>query len=477
MDHISRLTNERDLERMRFIAQKNELVQQAHKLYADLEGVRETLDSSLKMTNISEETLAVTSACWSKLEERVDARLVHSQKLDDKIRSLLVYQGSLSRNLRLRDRVNTFLKRSVDDLVAVISSSVRERKSLVAHLNQIQNSYENVQACVAVSTTRISDIRRARNESLQKLMVSCRESETARECLTKEIDSMRDEYMQSITVVDELMQKKLGKHEQALVKLHLLYESERKDHEDTKSKLDEAIIREKALHESAEQIAAENQINEKNIRTQSEQKMHALVIESDLRRESLQRKLDMRQKDLVDLEESLDKLRTSSKVKDEVIADLSSQLRDFKEQVVILERDKDLKHDERVESMTNEIRSHLRDTEQIKRQLEETEMALQQKDQLVHYVSAEINGIKEAYEAKLTSQTETHAIEISKMRQKLAEAVIAIKHLDNMVQENQKQTENLQVKLEESVSDKMRLEKYNSQKISQIKCILGESLS
>jgi len=46
-----------------------------------------------------------------------------------------------------------------------------------------------------------------------------------------------------------------------------------------------------------------------------------------------------------------------------------------------------------------------------------------------------------------------------------------------MVQENQKQTENLQVKLEESVSDKMRLEKYNSQKISQIKCILGESLS
>jgi chromosome segregation ATPase len=199
--------------------------------------------------------------------------------------------------------------------------------------------------------------------------------------------------------------------------------------------------------------------------------------ESDLRRESLQRKLDMRQKDLVDLEESLDKLRTSSKVKDEVIADLSYQLREFKEQVVILERDKDLKHDERVESMTNEIRSHLRETEQIKRQLEETETALQQKDQLVHYVSAEINGIKEAYEAKLTSQTETHAIEISKMRQKLAEAVIAIKHLDNMVQENQKQTENLQVKLEESVSDKMRLEKYNSQKISQIKCILGESLS
>jgi hypothetical protein len=275
MDHISRLTNERDLERMRFIAQKKELVQQAHKLYADLEGVRGTLDSSLKRTNISEETLAVTSACWSKLEERVDARLVHSQKLDDKIRSLLVYQGSLSRNLRFRDRVNTFLKRSVDDLVAVISSSVRERKSLVAHLNQIQSSYENVQACVAVSTTRISDIKRARNESLQKLMVSCRESETARERLTKEIDDMRDEYMQSITVVDELMQKKLGKHEQALVKLHLLYESERKDHEDTKSKLDEAIIREKALHESAEQIAAENQINEKNIRTQSEQKMHA----------------------------------------------------------------------------------------------------------------------------------------------------------------------------------------------------------
>ena len=63
------------------------------------------------------------------------------------------------------------------------------------------------------------------------------------------------------------------------------------------------------------------------------------------------------------------------------------------------------------------------------------------------------------------------------MKQKLADAANTLLQLDKVARESEKENECHRLKLEEALRDKSRLEHLNSQNISQIKCILGDSVS
>ena len=479
--YIERTKSERANERLCASREKEEMEQQIRSLRSDNEQLQQALRKA--QMDYTKEASAV-----QQVQEKDASRICHLEGLLNKERrqvtnlqketaTLNAANDTLNRKIILRIRHSRFLGRFMTELQLLLTCSCERRKQVCEAFREVSICLDELNNSLSSVIQRMEQMKANQGKVQEEHIVLLRESESARHDLQIRLDKMRDEYTASIGLVDDCVRKKISKHESALVKMHALYECEKSAKSALESKVIGFTELESELRQSIDRITVEAETRVKQLEYQLQNQRQLCIVEVEASSESLQRQLDIREKDIREMCETLDRMRTSLRVKEEVVMDLSSQVRDLKAQLASLEEEKNSECSAHIDRVKRELEENRRDTAYLKRQLEEAESTIQQKEQIVQYVSSEMDGIKEGYEAKLSSQENANKCEMSKMKQKLADAANALLQLDKVAKESEKENECLRLKLDEALRDKSRLEHLNSQKISQIKCILGDSVS
>jgi chromosome segregation ATPase len=181
----------------------------------------------------------------------------------------------------------------------------------------------------------------------------------------------------------------------------------------------------------------------------------------------LEVKLAGLQERAISLENTVSGLESSIVLKDRVINDLSEQLRELRTSSASCDRIKELE---------TEVCKAKRDSDHLRYECERISRTLEEKENMLSYVSGEIEGIKRSFEEKLVFQHDQlvsqYQEKIDYMKCQLAEAADTLIRMEKEHAHQRKENAHLQSRIECMQHESDNTKSKQSEKLSQLQSLI-----
>jgi chromosome segregation ATPase len=182
--------------------------------------------------------------------------------------------------------------------------------------------------------------------------------------------------------------------------------------------------------------------------------------------------------DRTEIESKVGEYKTTIKIKDEIISDLSDQLKKLKAELGTIHDDHAREIDKMASATANEMRQLKLSVEFLENKLLETTNSLGEKEDTIKYISGEVEGIKAKYEERIIglrieAETQREAA-VTEYKAKIRDAVATLVQLDTELIEEREIVGELRAQLVKQQEDNERLRNLNNSKFLQIKSILSD---
>jgi len=438
---ITSLTNEiHELSSANDIA-RNAILRDTNKLVADHE---------LVIVNIESEHKVVVENLGSLLEEFREANTVAKSQIKTLNQELLVEKQKV---LELAQTISVCDKQSdIDSLRDQLAHAKSELESARTY-SDMQNEKHRLEMIQAKSE-----------------MYECQQREKK---IASELCAIKSEYQSAITDLEKSVSHRSQKHTRELQKMASAYEKEREKNSNLTTEFQRLLMRLESLEsESAEKSRKKNlEFEEKNF----QQCMHyetlvreekSRVIEMEQRVRITQERAESIEKEKHELESKILDQKIIIKLKDEIITDLSDQLKSARAQL------SDAEESARQSNLRDEQSRLTAEIEYLKSKIREQENLISEKDDTIKFVSSEVADIKSSYESRISvlrhdMESERESV-ITGFKGKIQDAASTLLLLDKELSDEKKRNEKLQL-------ENLKLSELNACKILKIKSILGDT--
>lgn len=297
----------------------------------------------------------------------------------------------------------------------------------------------------------------------------CRISE-----LEAQLAAVRTDYSKSILELERAMHTRFSKYEQVNKSLRI--------------KLEKALVRCGTLTSGIEGIERELEVRDKRHKDELTKissglhdkyerelnrlraafsEMEQISTSAQHAKNILEVKLSSLQERAISLENTVSGLESSTVLKDRVIKDLSEQLREVKKNSVSCDRIKELE---------TEVREAKGDSDHLRYECEQISKTLEEKEDMLSYVSGEIEGIKRSFQEKLVVQHDQlvsqYQERIDYMKCQLAEAADTLIRMEKEHGHQRKENAHLQSRIECMQHESDNTKSKQSEKLSQLQSLI-----
>lgn len=308
-----------------------------------------------------------------------------------------------------------------------------------------------------------------RLSSVSEIALRCRISE-----LEAKLAAVRTDYSKSILELERAMHTRFSKYEEVNKSLRI--------------KLEQGSVRCGTLTSEIEGIERELEVRDKRHKDELTKicsglhdkyerelnrmraaftEMEQLCTSAQHAKNILEVKLASLQERAISLENAVSGLESSIVLKDRVIKDLSEQLREVKTSSASCDRIKELE---------TEIREAKRDSDQLRYECERISKTLEEKEDMLSYVSSEIEGIKGSFEEKLVAQHDQlvaqYQEKIDYMKCQLTEAAETLIRMEKEHAHQRKENAHLQSRIECMQHESDNSKSKQSEKLSQLQSLI-----